>query len=253
MSANIQTIAAPFNLEGRTVLIVGASSGIGAETARLSNLMGARVILTSRSEDKLEAVRSTLDNPDAATAIAADYLNADSLANALKGIERIDHVVIPAVADENKKRGAFTELSRETMEASFDKFWGQINVLKAIAAKMPAGGSATLFSSIAGIKPAGKDSGLSVMNGVQAAIIQLGRSLAVELGPLRVNVIAPGVVLTNVWSEGERASLKRWMEESLPVQHAGEPQHIAQAALGLMTNPYMTGAVLTVDGGLHLT
>ncbi|MEO1657948.1 MAG: SDR family oxidoreductase [Pseudomonadota bacterium] len=253
MDTSKADVLKPFSLEGRTVLIVGASSGIGRATAALTNARGAQVILMSRSRDKLEDVRSGLSSPDAATIAAADYLNADELARALDGVDVVDHAVIPAVADENKKRGAFQNLPRDTMEASFDKFWGQINVLRAVTPKMPAGGSATLFSSIAGIKPSGKDSGLSVMNGVQAAIIQLGRSLAVELGPIRVNVVAPGVVLTNVWTDDERASLKRWMEESLPVQRAGLPEHIAQAALGLMTNPYITGAVLTVDGGLHLT
>jgi NAD(P)-dependent dehydrogenase (short-subunit alcohol dehydrogenase family) len=90
------------------------------------------------------------------------------------------------------------------------------------------------------------------MNGVQAAIIQTGRSLARELSPRRINIIAPGVILTNVWTDEERASLATWMEKELPVRQRGEPEHVAAAAVGLMTNPYITGAVLTVDGGLHL-
>ena len=90
------------------------------------------------------------------------------------------------------------------------------------------------------------------MNGAQAAVIQLGRSLAVELGPIRVNVIAPGVVLSNVWTEDQRTSLKSWMEADLPARHAGLPEDLAHAAVSMMTNPYITGAVLTVDGGAHL-
>jgi NAD(P)-dependent dehydrogenase (short-subunit alcohol dehydrogenase family) len=92
----------------------------------------------------------------------------------------------------------------------------------------------------------------SVMNAVQAGVIQLGPSLAVEMAPIRVNVIAPGVVLTNAWSEAERTNLARWMQESLPAQHAGTAEDLAQAAVSLLTNRYITGAVLTVDGGLHL-
>ncbi len=161
--------------------------------------------------------------------------------------------MVSAVADENKKRGAFTALDEATMKSSFDKFWGQINVLQAVAGKMPAGGSATLFASVAGIKPSGKDSGLSLMNGVQAAVIQLGRSLALELSPVRVNVLAPGVVLTGVWDQEQKTRLRAWMEADLPVKIAGQPEHIAHAAIGLMTNPYITGAVLPVDGGLHLS
>ena len=244
--------SSPFSLADQTVLVVGASSGIGAATAKLANRLGARVILASRSIDALSRVRAELDLPQKAEVVAFDYLDAEAVRNALAPFERIDHVVIPAVADENKKRGAFLELDDATMRASFDKFWGQVNVLRAAVPKMPAGGSATLFASIAGLKPTGRDAGLSIMNGVQAAVIQTGRSLAVELAPVRVNVIAPGVVLTNVWSNAERADLTSWMERTLPAQRAGRPDDLAKAAVSLIANPYVTGAVLTVDGGLHL-
>ncbi|MEO1086069.1 MAG: SDR family oxidoreductase, partial [Acidobacteriota bacterium] len=70
---------------------------------------------------------------------------------------------------------------------------------------------------------------------------------------LRVNVVAPGVVLTNVWTEEERQGLEAWMSASLPTQRAGEPAHVAQAVVAMMTNPYQTGVVLPVDGGLLLT
>jgi NAD(P)-dependent dehydrogenase (short-subunit alcohol dehydrogenase family) len=242
----------PFSLAGQTVLVVGASSGIGAATAALANQLGANVVLASRSAGPLEKVREGLAHPKAARVATFDYLDAKATRAALVPIERIDHVVIPAVADENKKRGAFLELDEATMHASFDKFWGQVNVLRASAPKMPPGGSATLFSSIAGMKPPGKDAGLSVMNAVQAAVMQLGRSLAIELAPVRVNVIAPGVVLTNVWSDAQRTDLERWMKTSLPAQHAGRPEDLAQAVVSLMANRYVTGTVLTVDGGLHL-
>ena len=242
----------PFSLAGRVVLVVGASSGIGAATARLVNLLGGEVVLASRSSDKLEAVRATLVDPSRAVTLPFDYLDEEGCRTALAGIPCVDHVVIPAVADENAKRGKFLNLSPEIMRASFNKFWGQVNVLRAVVPRMPDGGSATLFASIAGIRPPAADAGLSVMNGVQAAVIQLGRSLAVELGPIRINVIAPGVVLSNVWTEEQRVSLKAWMEADLPAHRAGMPEDLAQAAVAMMTNPYMTGVVLTVDGGAHL-
>jgi NAD(P)-dependent dehydrogenase (short-subunit alcohol dehydrogenase family) len=242
----------PFALNGQTVLVVGASSGIGAATAALASELGAHVILSSRSLTGLERVRGTLARPDDARAIAMDYLDPASVRDALRHVREIDHVLVSAVADENKKRGAFLDLSEATLHASFDKFWGQMNVARAAVPRMAARGSLTLRSSIAALSPTGPDSGLSVMNGVQAAIVQTGRSLARELAPRRVNVIAPGIVLTNVWSGDERVKLAAWMERDLPVQRRGEPAHVAAAAIGLMTNPYITGAVLTVDGGLHL-
>lgn len=242
----------PFTLEGQTVLIVGASSGIGAATAALASALGAHVILSSRSPTSLERVRGALARPDDARAIAMDYLDPASVRDALRDAREIDHVLVSAVADENRKRGPFLDLPDATLRASFDKFWGQMNVACAAVPRMAPRGSLTLLSSIAALSPTGPDSGLSVMNGVQAAIVQTGRSLARELAPRRVNVIAPGVVLTNVWSGDERAKLAAWMESDLPVRCRGEPEHVAAAAIGLMTNLYITGAVLTVDGGLHL-
>ncbi|MBC7942341.1 MAG: SDR family oxidoreductase, partial [Chitinophagaceae bacterium] len=234
------------------VLVVGAGSGIGAATARLASALGADVLLAGRSVASLEATRSTLAAPDRARLVPFDYLDETQVADAVASFGTVHHVVIPAVADENAKRGKFVEMPLATMRSSFDKFWGSVNVLRAVAPLMPAGGSATLFASIAGLKPTPASSGLSVMNGVQAAVIQLGRSLALELAPRRVNVIAPGAVLTNVWTPEQRADLARWMESALPVQRTGQADDIAQAVVGLMTNSYVTGAVLTVDGGLHL-
>ena len=244
--------ANPFTLEGRRVLVVGASSGIGEATAHLASGLGAHVILASRTLERLEAVRRALPEPGRAESAAMDYLDPGSVAAALEGKGTLDHVLVSAVADENRKRGAFLELSEATMRASFDKFWGQVNVARAALPHMAQRGSLTLLSSIAAFSPTGPGSGLSVMNGVQAAIVQTGRSLARELAPRRVNVIAPGVILTNVWSEDERRELAAWMEKDLPVQARGEAGHVAAAAVSLMVNPYVTGAVLTVDGGLHL-
>lgn len=83
--------------------------------------------------------------------------------------------------------------------------------------------------------------------------MQTGRSLAVELAPTRVNELAPGVVLTNVWTTEQRGDLRSWMEKSLPARIAGEPEHIAHAAVSLMTNRHITGMVLPVDDGLQIT
>jgi len=92
------------------------------------------------------------------------------------------------------------------------------------------------------------------MSAVSAAAAVFGQSLAAELAPIRVNVIAPGVVDTGVWSnaESQRSNLAKWAEESLPVQHLGQAEELGQAVLSLMTNTYITGAILPVDGGLTL-
>ena len=240
-------------LEGQTVLVVGASSGIGRAVAHATNRQGAHVLLASRSEEKLEAVRQELDRPDDATVLPLDYRDREAVREALDAVERVDHLVTPAVADENSKRGRFAELSDEMMRSSFDKYWGQLYVAQAIAPKIPPGGSITLFSSLSAFRPPQGDSGLSVMNSVHAAVASLGQSLARELAPVRVNVMVPGVVLSGVWTEEQREGLKEWAESSLPARHAGTPEDLAHAVLYLMTNPYATGTLHYVDGGLQLS
>jgi NAD(P)-dependent dehydrogenase (short-subunit alcohol dehydrogenase family) len=238
------------SVAGQTVVVVGASSGIGAAVATTANRLGAHVVLASRSAHKLQQVRATLADPQRAEVIELDYLDATQVRERLGHLAQVHHLVIPAVADENKKRGRFVELSEATMRASFDKFWGQINVTQALAPKMPAGSSITLFSSVAAIKPPGPKAGLSVMNAVQAAVATLGQSLALELAPGRVNVMPPGVVLTNVWTDEQNAENRRWAESTLPARHAGTADDIAHAVLFLMTSRYVTGSLQVVDGGL---
>ncbi len=143
----------PFNLADQTVVVVGASSGIGAATARLTSELGANLILVSRSFDKLEGVRRTLPYPEKARLIAVDFLDKEALEKAFADTERVHHIIIPAVADENKKRGAFATLGEDTMRASFNKFWGQTFVVQTLANPMVHGGSVTLFASVAGRKP----------------------------------------------------------------------------------------------------
>ncbi len=111
--------------------MVGASSRIGAATAGLASVLGARVLLASRSRAKLDAVRAGLARPAEAETLVLDYLDPASVAEALAPFDRIDHALVPAVADENKKRRALLELADGTMRASFDKFWGQVNLLRA--------------------------------------------------------------------------------------------------------------------------
>ena len=132
-----------FTLNGQRVLIVGASSGIGRATAGRVNTLGGHVILASLSVGKLEAVRQELAEPENASICAFDYLDADAIAGALRDVGSIDHSMVSAVEDENKKRGPFAELDRATMEPSFDKFWGQINVLRAALPILRRDGSAT--------------------------------------------------------------------------------------------------------------
>jgi NAD(P)-dependent dehydrogenase (short-subunit alcohol dehydrogenase family) len=98
--------------------------------------------------------------------------------------------------------------------------------------------------------------GISVIAAANAAVAVFGRTLALELSPIRVNAIAPGIFedrsALTYQNESELADLSKWGETALPVQHLGQPEEQAQAVLSLIANPYITGVILPVDGGVTL-
>ena len=238
------------SLSGKKVVIVGASSGIGLAVAKQTAELGASVVISSRSQDKLDRAKESI--PGQVEAIAADILNEDSINALFEQIGTFDNLVITAVADENLLRSPLAEMSTEMAQRGMEKFWGTFFAARAAVKTIAKNGSMTLSSSVSIFKPS-KTGGVSVMSAASAAVAVFGRSLAAELAPLRVNVIAPGVVDTGVWSNAEsQHALVKWAEESLPVQHLGQAEELAQAAVSLMTNTYITGAILPVDGGLTL-
>ena len=105
-------------------------------------------------------------------------------------------------------------------------------------------------SSMAIYRPS--KNGASMMNAASAAVAVFSKALALEIAPVRVNVVAPGVVATGVWTEEQKESYKDWATKTLPVGHLGSAEELANAYLSLLTNPYITGSVVTVDGGLAL-
>jgi NAD(P)-dependent dehydrogenase (short-subunit alcohol dehydrogenase family) len=145
-----------------------------------------------------------------------------------------------------------TDLTVDEMEGSFEKFRGFFLVTRAVVRQMPDDGSITLISGASALKAPRE--GMSVLAAVNAAVITFGRVLALELSPIRVNVVTPGVVDTAVWSGEQRERIKAWAESTdLPARRFGKPEDIAEAVVFLMTNPYMTGHNLVIDGGLTAT
>ncbi len=241
------------NLQDKTVVIVGGSSGIGLAVARAVSLLGAVPVLCSRSEERLRAAQATIQGPS--RILAFDSLEEAQVASAFGTLTQIDHLVVTAVADENALRSPLAKMSTETARRGMEKFWTSFFVARAAAPLLPAGGSITLTSSVSIFRPSA-DGGVSVMSAASAAVAAFGRTLAAELAPVRVNVLLPGVVESGVWSqksEEELQSLRDWAATSLPVRHLGQPDELADAVLFLMTNKYVTGHLLTVDGGLSCT
>lgn len=240
-------------LRGKKVVIVGASSGIGLALTRACAALEANVVMASRSLDNLKEAQKSVDGDT--EIIPVNMLDENSANQLFERVGKFDHLIVTAVADEVKLRSRFAEMTTETAQRSLEKFWGTFFIVRAAAPQISESGSITLTSSIAAFSPPA-NGGYAVMNAASAAVAAFARSLAAELKPVRVNVVAPGTVNTGVWkgmTDDEAENFRRRAGESLPVRHIGEPEELAQAFLFLMTNTYTTGTILTVDGGALLT
>ncbi|MCF3961603.1 SDR family oxidoreductase [Streptomyces fuscigenes] len=235
------------SLEDRTVLVVGRGSGIARAVVLAARAQGARVVVAGRDAEALEAAYED-------SGVTAEYLDVtdDATVEELaRRLERVDHVVSTVSA---RARGRLEELDRASLLRSFDtKVVGPIMLAKAFAGRIPDGGSLTLFSGVAAFKPAVGYLGVATTNG---AADFLARSLALEMAPVRVNAISPGVVDTGIWDslgeDGKRAYFENLRARN-PARRIGSVDDIAGAVLFAMTNPFLTGVTLRVDGGEPLT
>jgi NAD(P)-dependent dehydrogenase (short-subunit alcohol dehydrogenase family) len=166
-------------------------------------------------------------------------------------VRELDHLVY--TAGEALVLMPLADLDIDQARSFFQtRYFGALSVVRAAAPHIRAGGSITLTTGAAGARPrAGWSVGASVCGAVEA----LTRALAVELAPMRVNAVCPGVVRSPLWAEiaeVEREQMYRDISRSLPVRHVGETEEIAHAYLYCMTQTFATGSVLTVDGGTVL-
>lgn len=234
----------PRPLDGRRVLVVGGSSGIGFATAHHALVLGAaEVVVASRSRAKVDAAAEALG--DRAGGRVLDATDDDGVAAFFSGGPSYDHVVVSAA---DLKAGAVRTLPMmDALEAMNSKFWGAYRVAR--LATIAAGGSLTLVSGILSRRPA---RGAALLGAVNAALEALAQGLALELAPVRVNAVSPGRTDTPWWSalgDEERVAMLERTAASLPAGRVGRPEDIAQQIGVFMTNPFMTGSVVCLDGG----
>lgn len=231
------------SLQDKTVLVVGRGSGIARAVALLAQSEGGRVIAAGRDRAKLDdAYRDT-----GITAETIDLAEDSSIAALAERVGAVDHVISTASA---RARGNLADLERRNLQLSFDtKVIGPAMLAKHFASQINPGGSFVLFSGVHAFKLNVGYLGVGVTNG---AVDFLTRWLAVELAPIRVNAISPGVIDTGAWDalgdEGKRDYF-RHIAASNPAGRIGTVQDVASAALFSMTNTFMTGMTLKVDGG----
>ena len=235
-------------LANKKIVIVGASSGIGRALASIVSAQGAIVYLVSRSKEKLQQVKDSL--PGEAHVLSMDMLDDASVNSTFEAIGAFDFLTFTAVADETKLMAPIKSMSNTVAQRGMEKFWGTFNVARAAANHINQQGAMVFTSSMAIYHPS--KNGASMMNAASAAVAVFSKALALEIAPVRVNVVAPGVVATGVWTDAQLQSNEQWAKDTLPVGHLGTAQELAHVYLSLLTNPYMTGSVVTADGGLAL-
>jgi len=234
-------------LQDKTVVVVGRGSGIALAITLLARSQGARAVVAGRDKEKLAAA---YDDPGV-TAEVVDVTDDTSIAALADRVGPVDHVVSTASA---RARGKLAELDRKNLQLSFDtKVIGPTMLAKHFSPQMNSGGSFVLFSGVNAFKVNVGYLGVAITNG---AVDFLTRSLAVELAPIRVNAISPGVIDTGAWDtmgeDGKRAYFEH-ISESNPAGRIGTPDDVANAALFAMTNTFLTGVTLKIDGGEPLT
>jgi NAD(P)-dependent dehydrogenase (short-subunit alcohol dehydrogenase family) len=234
------------------VVIVGGSSGMGLALAGTLLDAGADVTMVGRSPDRLASAARSLGGSARLRTVVADISREQDVERLFTSTGPIDHVVTTA-AD---VAGAYQPIVSFDVEAARgvidSKLIGAVLIAKHAAPKLTATGSITLTSGIAAYRPAPSGSMVAAVN---AALSSLAAALAMELAPIRVNVVSPGWIDTPIWDtvagSGKAATLDA-MARRLPAGRVGRPDDVAQAFLSVMGNGFITGTVLHVDGGHRL-
>jgi NAD(P)-dependent dehydrogenase (short-subunit alcohol dehydrogenase family) len=235
--------------ENKRVVIVGGSSGIGLAVAEEAALQGAEVvILSSNAERVQEAIRSIGGK---AQGQALDVSDEKAVESCFANLGAFDHLVFTAGDNLHLHQLADTDL-KQARRAFELRYWSALAAVKYGSPRIRKGGSIVLTTGIAGQRP---QSGWIIAASVCGTVEALTRALAIELAPIRVNAVSPGIVRTNLWqamNPAEREQLFESVGKHLPVGRVGEAHDIAQAYLFLMQEAFGTGQIVVVDGGALL-
>ena len=235
-------------LAGQTVVVIGGSAGIGFETARLARAEGARLILAGRNPERLQDAASELGALSSAAFDATDFIQLERFFNELPA--PIDHVLVTGPGPYYAPLAEFDfENARRDVEAHL---FLPLQVARHAANKVRPGGTLLFMSGTGGRHTA---KGFALISALTAAMPAMTKNLALELAPVRVNLIAAGFVDTPLSASllGNQLDARReQLRNTLPIGRVVGPADIAALAVHLMTNPAVTGATYDIDGGQQL-
>jgi NAD(P)-dependent dehydrogenase (short-subunit alcohol dehydrogenase family) len=236
-------------LSEKRIVVLGGSSGIGLSVAQQAVAQGATAIIASSNADRVKQAVATLDGK--AEGHTLDLSKERDIRNFFQEIGEFDHLVFTAGDTLQLNMLEATDLTK-ARHAFELRYWAALAAVKYASPHIRKDGSIVLTTGIAGQRP---HKGWAIAASVCGTIEALTRALAVELAPIRVNAVSPGVVRTNLWqsmSADEREHLFESVGKALPVGRVGEPYDIAQAYLFLMQEGFSTGQTVVVDGGTVL-
>lgn len=233
-------------LAGQTVVLIGGTTGIGLETAKLARQEGAKVIITARDPDRLHRVGLEVG----ASIAAFDATDLDRLRRFFDELPtQIDHVL---VTGPGPYHAALADLDLEDAHRNYDAhILLPVQVARSAVGRVRPTGTLLFMSGTGGRRAAAG----ALLSAHTAAVPALARSLALEIAPIRVNVIAPGFVDTPLTAQllGDQLEPhRRHLRSTLPIGRVVEPADVAALAVHLMANTAVTGATFDIDGGQQL-
>lgn len=237
------------NLSGKNVVIIGGTAGIGLATAIAASEMGANVWAAGRSEGHIENAKAISGGKFEVR--QADTHNADELHAIFKEAGTIDHLVSAAVGGERTLK-PFVEQTEEQFKAAYGKLWGYAKVVREGHSYVAQDGAITLVSGSPAKKISPNTSPLSCVGG---AVENMVRCLAVELAPIRVNVVSPGTIATAMFDhfgDDKEERLKAATAGHL-IKRAGTSEEVAEGLIFVMNNKFVTGTTVEIDGGRILS
>jgi NAD(P)-dependent dehydrogenase (short-subunit alcohol dehydrogenase family) len=235
------------SLDGAAVVVIGGSSGIGLATARAAQERGAGVTIIGRDKDRLAAALDDLGG--AAEGDTFDVADEEAVKAFFAARDHVDHVVNLAGTHVH---GTIADVDTAKLAEPVDnRFWGPLHLFKYAPPTM-TGGSITICTGAGVARPR---AGAAIVAAACAGSELLAQAMALELAPIRVNVIRPGIVdtpLLDRMTGGQKDALIASQTKRIPLGRVAQPEEIADAILFLMTNDYVTGSTLTIDGGVSV-